>query len=92
MAALNNRIRDKGLNRLIHRLLKCGYVNPLNLVDSRLEMEKGTPQGSIISPLMSNIFFHRLDKFMMEEIIPNYNKTCTPRKSVSEEYVMKTSI
>jgi hypothetical protein len=69
MAALNNRIRDKGLNKLVHRLLKCGYVNTLNLVDSRLEMDKGMPQGSIISPLMSNIFFHRLDKFIIEEII-----------------------
>lgn len=33
----------------------------------------GTPQGGIISPILSNIILHELDKFM-EEYINNFNK------------------
>jgi len=48
------RIADTSLLNLIGQFLKAGYVDDGQLVRS----DKGTPQGSILSPMLSNIFLH----------------------------------
>lgn len=54
-------------------MLKVGYVNIHQLNDSKLEQNEGTQQGSILSPLFSNIFFHKLDTWVEEVLLPKYN-------------------
>lgn len=54
MKFLEIRIVDRSLLELIRRLLKAGYVDDGLLVRS----ESGTPQGSILSPMLANIFLH----------------------------------
>jgi RNA-directed DNA polymerase len=51
---LEHRIGDPRILRLISRMLKGGIMEA-GLVQSS---EKGTPQGSILSPLLSNIYLH----------------------------------
>ncbi len=51
---LRHRIGDKRVIRLIIRMLKGGIMED-GLVQAT---EKGTPQGSILSPLLSNIYLH----------------------------------
>ncbi len=51
---LGHRIGDPRILRLISRLLKGGIMED-GLVKAS---EKGTPQGSILSPLLSNIYLH----------------------------------
>ena len=58
MWLLSTRIGDKRLLRLIHRYLKAGLLQD-GLSEQRL---KGTPQGSPLSPLLSNIVLDELDK------------------------------
>jgi group II intron reverse transcriptase/maturase len=51
---LEHRIGDARIIRLISRMLKGGIMED-GLVKAS---EKGTPQGSILSPLLSNIYLH----------------------------------
>ena len=51
---LEHRIGDPRMLRLISRMLKGGIMED-GLVKAS---EKGTPQGSILSPLLSNIYLH----------------------------------
>jgi len=48
------RIVDTALLNLIEKFLKAGYVDDGLLVRS----DEGTPQGSILSPMLANIFLH----------------------------------
>jgi RNA-directed DNA polymerase len=55
---VKQRVNDKGLLQLLRKYLKAGIM-----VDGITTMrEKGTPQGSPISPLLSNIVLDELDK------------------------------
>lgn len=51
---LQHRIGDERIIRLITRMLKSGIMED-GLVKAS---EQGTPQGSILSPLLSNIYLH----------------------------------
>lgn len=58
MWLLSCRIGDRRVLQLIHRYLKAGMMQG-GLVEQRI---KGTPQGSPLSPLLSNIVLDELDK------------------------------
>jgi len=51
---LRHRIGDERVIRLIIRMLKSGMMEG-GLVHAT---EEGTPQGSILSPLLSNVYLH----------------------------------
>jgi group II intron reverse transcriptase/maturase len=67
---LTEHIQDERFLRLIRELLEAGYMEnwKFNATYS------GTPQGGIISPLLSNIYLHRFDEWMTTELIPAYTR------------------
>lgn len=58
MALLSNTVKDKRTLKLIHAYFRSGIMEG-GMVSQRTE---GTPQGSPLSPLLSNIMLHELDK------------------------------
>ncbi len=73
MDFLKIRIKDTSLIFLINRFLKAGYVDNNLLVISTF----GTPQGSILSPMLANIFLHYvLDKWFNDTVSSHINGYC----------------
>ena len=64
---LDRRVKDGVIRKMIDKWLKAGILE-----DDQLSYPKeGTPQGGLISPLLSNIFLHYvLDEWFTEQIQP----------------------
>ena len=80
LSILKENIHDNRFLRLISNLLKAGYMENWKY-NSTLS---GTPQGGIISPLLSNIYLDRLDKFVEKNLLPQYMKG--KRRKPNREY------
>lgn len=60
LSILNEKIDDKGFNMLYWKMVKAGYVYK----GTHFESDKGT--RSILSPILCNIYLHKLDLFLQE--------------------------
>jgi RNA-directed DNA polymerase len=61
LAVLAERIKDRRFLRLIARMLKAGVQTPGGVVQDEL----GSPQGSIVSPVIANVFLDKaLDQWV----------------------------
>jgi group II intron reverse transcriptase/maturase len=70
MKCLKQRIQDTVFLRLIARFLKAGVVRE----GQRLVTVAGTPQGSVLSPVLANIYLHYiLDLWFERKIKPDLN-------------------
>ena len=64
---LNRRVRDGVLRRAIDKWLKAGVFE-----DSSVHRAyEGTPQGGVVSPLVSNVYLHEvLDTWFAKDVVP----------------------
>jgi group II intron reverse transcriptase/maturase len=84
------RVSDERVLRLIRRMLEAGVMEE----GRRLETEKGTPQGGVISPLLANIYLHyALDEWFAQVVkrdcqgeayLVRYADDCAPRRRERE--------
>jgi RNA-directed DNA polymerase len=73
-AILDQRVTDGVIRRMIGKWLNAGVLEDGSL---RLATE-GTPQGGVISPMLSNIFLHHvLDQWFETEVKPRLSGPCT---------------
>jgi group II intron reverse transcriptase/maturase len=70
LGILAEKIHDQRFLRLIKQMLKAGYMEEWDYRDTL----SGVPQGGVVSPLLSNIYLHKLDEFVERELIPQYTR------------------
>src|SRR5437588_12097047 len=77
-------IKDERFIRLISGLLKAGYLE-----DWRWNQTySGTPQGSIVSPILANLYLDKLDKFVETVLIPEYTRGTKRKANKAYEKLM----
>jgi len=70
MEFMRIRIKDTTLLNLIKKFLKAGYIDDGILV----KPDNGTPQGSILSPMLANIFLHYVLDTWFETTVKSHVK------------------
>jgi group II intron reverse transcriptase/maturase len=70
LGILAEKIHDNRFLRLMRHMLKAGYLEDWEYRDTL----SGVPQGGTVSPILSNIYLHKLDKFVEQELIPQYTR------------------
>ena len=66
LSVLGEKLHDNRFLRLLKYLLKAGYMEDWK----HGRTLSGTPQGGVVSPILSNIYLDRLDKFVENVLIP----------------------
>lgn len=70
LSILRETIHDNRFLRLVDQLLQAGYMKDWKLHPTF----SGTPQGGIVSPILSNVYLDRLDQFVERTLIPEYTR------------------
>jgi group II intron reverse transcriptase/maturase len=80
LGILAEKIHDNRFLRLIRNMLKAGYLEDWDYRDTL----SGVPQGGTVSPILSNVYLDKLDKFVEQELIPQYTRGA--RRRLNPEY------
>jgi hypothetical protein len=80
LGILSEKIHDQQFLRLIRNMLEAGYLEDWEYHDT----PSGTPQGGVVSPILSNIYMDKLDQFVGNELIPRH--TSGSRRRHNPEY------
>lgn len=70
LSTLAEKIHDGRFLRLLRNMLQAGYLEDW-VYHATLS---GAPQGGVVSPLLSNIYLHKLDRFVENVLIPEYTR------------------
>lgn len=65
---------DQPTTELIAKMLKVGYMDMANLSDSIERTKLGIPQGSLISPILANLYLHSLDCYVVNVLLEEWNR------------------
>ena len=85
IAILRKRIADEHFIGLLWKFLKAGYMEDWNYHNAY----SGTPQGSIISPILANIYMNELDSYMAE-YAEKFN--CGNRRKINPAFKKKLDV
>lgn len=79
---IKNEVSCNRTLELIRKALTVGYVD--SKTKQTLKSKVGTPQGSVLSPLLANIVLHQLDVFITEKLSPEFHRG--KRRRTNPEY------
>jgi group II intron reverse transcriptase/maturase len=77
LAILAERIHDGRFLALVGGMLRAGYLEDWKWHATY----SGSPQGSVVSPVLSNIYLNRLDTFVEQQLIPAYTRGTARRQN-----------
>src|ERR1035437_9796207 len=80
LGILAEKIHDQRFMRLIRNMLKAGYLEDWVYHETL----SGSPQGGVVSPILSNIYLHKPGEFVEQELIPQYTRGA--RRKSNPEY------
>jgi len=84
MECLKQRINDTGLLRLIARFLRAGIIEE----GKHYEVDKGTVQGDIMSPVLSNIYLHFVLNLWFEKVAQKQLKGFSKLVTYADDFVV----
>ena len=70
LSILAEKIHDGRFLQLMRNMLQAGYLEDWEWNPTL----SGAPQGGVVSPILSNIYLHRLDIFIEGTLIPQYTR------------------
>src|SRR2546425_6040802 len=70
LTILSEKIHDSRFLRLLRHLLESGYLEEWKFNNTL----SGSPQGGVISPVLSNIYLDKLDQYVEQVLIPEYTR------------------
>lgn len=70
LGILGEKIHDGRFLGLLRNMLQAGYLEDWTW-NATLS---GAPQGGVVSPILSNIYLHRLDEFVETVLLPEYTR------------------
>jgi group II intron reverse transcriptase/maturase len=78
MQAVQERVCDRSVLKLLRLMLRAGVMQDGQVHRSAT----GTPQGGVISPLLANVYLHRIDRawdVRQHGVLVRYADDCVPR-------------
>ena len=69
LSILREKLHDQRFLRLLANLLDAGYLEDWKYHATL----SGSPQGGVVSPILSNIYLDKLDQFVETDLIPAHN-------------------
>lgn len=84
MELLRTRIGDPSMLKLIERFLKAGYMDDGELIRT----DKGTPQGSILSPILANVFLHYVLDVWFETTVKRHTRGFCELVRYADDFVI----
>src|SRR6201981_455743 len=70
LGILGEKILDSRFLGLLRNMLRAGYLEDWEWTESL----SGAPQGGVVSPILSNIYLDRMDKFAETVLMPEYTR------------------
>jgi group II intron reverse transcriptase/maturase len=81
---LKERVKDKAFLNLIMKWLKAGILEPKGTV---INPTNGCPQGSLVSPILANIYLHYTLDLWFEKIVKTRSKGETYLCRLADDFV-----
>lgn len=88
LGILREKIHDGRFVSLVAKLLRAGYFEDWQYHATL----SGSPQGGIVSPILSNIYLDKLDKFVEGTLLPEFNRGKRRRHNQAYRNLYKTAV
>lgn len=78
-------IHDNRFLKLVKGMLNAGYMEEWQYYQTH----SGVPQGGVVSPIVSNVVLNELDKWIEDELIPQYTRGQQRERSLEYSRLVK---